>query len=187
MSRSRFAFVGKYSMRPMKKGKGGNLLAYFDVVDTKLGLEFRDMRLIEGRQGVFCSSPAREYENDEGETKWVNFWGAAYDAEEGARDEKGMAYMDELSQAAHEEFLRVSKGKAKSRPVADEDEDEEEVAPKKKAASGKSGRGPVKPPRADDEDEDLDDEIEEDEDDDEVEVRRPARPTMAKNKRKMPF
>jgi DNA-binding cell septation regulator SpoVG len=205
MAKSRFRFTGKYAMRPLKKGKG-NMLAYFDVTDTKLGIEFRDCRLIEGKNGVFVSSPSREYENDEGETKYVNYWGAAYDAENESRDENGMAYLEELAEAAYAEYERVtSKGsKSKGRKVVDDDDEDEDDRPAKKKAKSKSGRGPV--PRADDDDEDEDDEEdedldaddEEDEDEEEVEVKRPKKPTASskstapaksagKGKRKLPF
>lgn len=103
---SRFKFEGKYAMRVMKKGKG-NLLAYFNVVDTELGIEFRDCRLIEGKNGVFVGAPFREYKDSNGETKYPEFWRPAFDGE--ARMEHGMAWVEEMAEAAYEHYQSIAK------------------------------------------------------------------------------
>lgn len=61
---TRFRFPGKYSMLPVKDRK--NILAYFNVLDTELGIEFRDVRLPEGKNGVFVAAPFRTYTDSKG-------------------------------------------------------------------------------------------------------------------------
>jgi DNA-binding cell septation regulator SpoVG len=172
---SRFKFEGDYAMRVMD-GKG-SLLAYFNVIDTEIGIEFRDCRLIEGKNGVFVGAPAREYESKDGETKYSDFWRVSF--EDDARSEEGMAYVEEMAEAAFEyyeslldedEAPRKNKAKAKKKaapkskrpPVEEEDEDEDDADPY--------------------EDEDLDED--EDEEEEEEEEERPARRSKAAPKSK---
>ena len=122
----RFQFIGEYAMRVQKKGK---ILAYFNVVDTEIGAEFRDMRLIEGKNGVFVSGPSRSYKDKEGNEKFSEYIRAWYNEEEGARDEKGVAYFEEMAKAAYA-FYQTLDG-ANSKPAASS------------APARRSARGPV--------------------------------------------
>lgn len=135
---TRFIFPGQYAMRPMKKGKG-KVLAYFDVVDTVTGLIYRDCKLIDGPNGTFVSSPSRDYEKD-GETKYSNYWGAAYDPGSKTFDEKGLAWQEELAEAAYAAYQEKTNGGDAEKPSA------------RRQSSGRqqtarSARGPVNPPR----------------------------------------
>lgn len=142
---ARFIFPGKYAMRPMK-GKGkkkSKVLAYFNVVDTKIGIEFRDVRLIEGENGVFVGAPFRTYEKNN-ETKYSDYWRAAYDEDTEARNETGVAYLEEMAEAAYEKYRESAEGE-------DDDEDEDERPARR--SSQRSGRGPVRPKAKDEEEE----------------------------------
>jgi DNA-binding cell septation regulator SpoVG len=94
----RFEFRGKYAMRKQNKGK---VIAYFNVVDTEIGIEFRDVRLIEGKNGVFVAAPFRTYKDKEDKDAFSDFWRAAYNEQEEARDERGVAYLEEMAKAAY--------------------------------------------------------------------------------------
>lgn len=163
----RFKFEGKYAMRVID-GKG-SLLAYFNVVDVDLGIEFRDVRLIEGKNGVFVGAPFRSYEDKKsGETKYADYWRPAF--EDDARSEEGMAYVEEMAEAAHEHYLsivdeeeerprRKAKPKPKSRQAAeedDEDEDDEDERPARRKPAAAKKKTRVAEEEEDDEDEDED-------------------------------
>lgn len=149
---ARFKFPKKYAMRLNEGAKNKNTLAYFTIIDTELGLEFRDVQLKTGKNGVFVSSPFRSYEDKEGETKYVNFWRASYDEENNSYSEEGMAYTEAMAKAAHKLYLTMADGGG---------DDEDRPARRKDGKSGgksssgqKSGRG--KAPEVDeDEDEFL--------------------------------
>lgn len=123
----RFEFRGEWAMRKQDGGK--SLLAYFNVVDTELGIEFRDVRLIEGKNGVFVSSPFRSYKNKEGKDAYSDYWRAAYD-DEGNRDERGSAYLDEMAKAAYAFYQTLDDGKGAS-------------SAKSSGTARRSARGPV--------------------------------------------
>jgi DNA-binding cell septation regulator SpoVG len=135
----RFQFPGKYAMRPVKNGKG-NVLAYFTTVDTEIGIEFRDVRLIEGKNGVFVAAPFRSYEKD-GKTEYSDFWRAAYDVDAEARDERGVKYVEEMAQAAFAKYQEAMGGEASAPRGSDR-------GASSSAPSGarRSGRGPVNRP-----------------------------------------
>lgn len=62
---SRFVIPAK-GMRLNTSGKSSTL-AFFTVIDTKIGIEFRDVQLKQRRDGgVFVSAPFRSYERNEG-------------------------------------------------------------------------------------------------------------------------
>lgn len=159
MARSRFKIPREYGMRVMH-GKEP-LLAFFNFIDTELGLEFTDWRLIDGQNGVFVASPSREYTNKAGEKKYTNY---IYAASQG-KDEDGRAWLDELAEVAEEVWEKLS-------------EEEEEEKPRKRAKAGKpvtkakKAKASTKSRRARDLDEDdpdpEDDEL--DDDDDELEA-----------------
>lgn len=150
---SRFKFEGDYAMRVVD-GKG-SLLAYFNVVDTKIGIEFRDCRLMEGKNGVFVGPPFRSYEKD-GETKYADYWRPAFDGDE--RNEDGVAYVEEMAEAAYEYYQSIadekpkkaskaapkggSKGRSAYRDEEEETDDDEKPSRQSRPAS-RSGRGPV--------------------------------------------
>ena len=179
---ARFTFPGKYAMRLNKKGKG-KTRAYFTVVDNKLGVEFRDMRLIEGEDGFFVAAPFRTYEDGDGDTQYFDYFRAAYDTDNETKDENGMAWFEAICEAAE----------AKYNDVADDEEDER---PRKK----KKGKKVTKRAARDEEDEEEDEEeeeekprkkgkkakkVEEDEDEDEEEApRRAAKKSGRKSARK---
>jgi DNA-binding cell septation regulator SpoVG len=128
---SRFEFRGDYAMRP--QSGNGNLLAYFNVIDTETGIEFRDMRLVEGRNGVFVAGPFRSYEDKtSGETKYSDYIRAAYEGDD--RNEKGVQWFEELTQAAYAHFETLSKGGEKPTPAR---------SSKPAAGARRSGRGPA--------------------------------------------
>jgi hypothetical protein len=117
---NRFTFPPKFGMRVQNNG---NLLAYFTFVDEKLGLEFRDWKLLKTKDGerYFVSSPAAEWENKkviDPKTKKPKREFTPYVRE--ARDgdewnETGKAYMAELTEAAVSEFERLNgEGSGKS-------------------------------------------------------------------------
>jgi DNA-binding cell septation regulator SpoVG len=85
----------------------GKLLAYFTIIDTELGITFRDFRLLNGSNGVFVTSPYRSYDKD-GETKYVQFVEPAYDEQEEARSEAGTAYFDEMAQVAYARYEELA-------------------------------------------------------------------------------
>jgi hypothetical protein len=191
MAKARFIFPGEYDFRlvkPSKGGKGGKkkstLLAYFNVRDTQLGIEFRDMRLIEGENGVFVGSAFRTYENGKGETKYSNYVQAAWDEDTDARDENGVAYFEGIAEAAYAKY------KEETGDSDDDEDDEEEDERPRRSAAKKSARGPVRPKATE----------EDDEDEDEKPVKRGKRPsvdddeeeeeshnTKTSGKKKLPF
>lgn len=106
---SRFAWPSKYAMRVNSSGKNSSTLAYFTIIDTEIGIEFRDVQLKQRKDGGnFVSSPFRSYDQD-GETKYVNFWRAGYDEDEGAYMEAGVAYLDEMTAVALKKYKAMSK------------------------------------------------------------------------------
>lgn len=126
---SRFMFPGKRAMRPMNNG--GNTLAYFDFVDTATGLEYRDWRLIDSKKGVFVASPYRAY-NSNGETRYSDFVRPAKDGD--GRNEDGVAFFEELAEAAYAEYQAVVEQQQESRQQ------------RRGRTRTRSARGPVKPP-----------------------------------------
>lgn len=140
----RFQFPEKYAMRLVEK-PGGKVLAYFTIIDTEIGIEFRDVRLMKGSNGVFVASPFRDYEKN-GKKQYSDFWRAAWDEQSSERSERGVAYLEEMTEAAKELYERLSSGSG----------DSESAAPRRgKAAAApakRSARGPVKPPVVDEDD-----------------------------------
>lgn len=134
-----FIFDGAYAMRVVDKG---NIMAYFTTVFTPLGMEFRDVRLIKGKNGAFVAAPFRSYESN-GETKYADFWRPAYDKANNARNADGVAFVEAMAEAAMAEY-NARKGGSQSAGSSS-----------KPAAARKSGRGPVAPTvTAGDDDED---------------------------------
>ena len=141
---SRFAFPGKNALR-IKEQK--HLLAYFNFVDLSTGLEYRDFRLLNGQNGAFVAGPFRTYEDKDGETRYSDFVRPAFDAESSERNEVGVAFFAELTEAALEEFERVK---------AEGGSGTQSRTSGSKSGAKKSGRGPVRQPAGhDDDDEDL--------------------------------
>jgi DNA-binding cell septation regulator SpoVG len=125
---SRFEFRGKYAMRVQKEGK---LLAYFTVVDTEIGVEFSDMKLISGTKGVFVSSPNRTYQKD-GKDVYADYIRAAWNNADETRDERGVAYFEEMAKAAYAYYESQGGKPADSTPSASSG-----------SAPRRSARGPV--------------------------------------------
>lgn len=123
----RFQFRGPYAMRVQT---GSKILAYFNVVDSQTGLEYRDMRLIEGKNGVFASSPSRTYKNKEQKDAYSDYVRAAYNDDD-TRDENGVAWFEEMAKAAYA-FYQTQDG-ANAAPSA----------AKSAAPARRSARGPV--------------------------------------------
>lgn len=121
---SRFVIPAK-GMRLNTSGKSSTL-AFFTVIDTKIGIEFRDVQLKKRRDGgVFVSAPFRSYERNDGETAYVNFWRPAYDEDAGAYMEEGMAYIEEMAEVAYERYQELLEN--------------EESSPRKRRSSRSSG------------------------------------------------
>lgn len=110
VTKNDFVFEGDYAMRVNDKG---TTLAYFTVRFVPLGLEFRDVRLLKGKNGHFVAAPFRSYEKD-GETKYADFWRPAYDQANNARDEAGVAFVEAMAEAAVAEYTRRTEGKKSS-------------------------------------------------------------------------
>lgn len=148
---SRFYIPKKYGIRPMR-GKKSKLLAFFNIVDTEIGIQFNDMRLMKGKDGVFVGSMSKKFETKDGEEKYTNAIEAAYNVKDKARDENGVAYFEEIAQTALKALKAIS--------GRDEEEDDDDDRPARK-----SGRGLVakKRPTVDEEDEEEDDTEEEEE------------------------
>lgn len=156
MADSRFDFSDQYSMRIIDDG---SLLAFFNFVDTELGLEFKDWALRDGKNGVFVVSASRQYENNDGETKYSNYVQPNYDFDNNVRDEDGIAYFDELTDAALAEFERrkeegetggrkKSKGRKSSgsgnrKSSGSSKSRKSKGGSRKRSTSKRSGRGPV--------------------------------------------
>lgn len=70
-----FTFPPKFAMRLNTAGTNKSTLAYFNVVNNETGLEFRDVRLIEGKDGRFVAAPFRTYEDKDGKTQFSDFGG----------------------------------------------------------------------------------------------------------------
>jgi DNA-binding cell septation regulator SpoVG len=171
---SRFTFRGEYDMRLLDSS--GSMLAFFNFQDTELGLEFKDFKLFEGKNGVFVKSPSRSYEDAEGEEKYSEYVRAMYDSDEKAFDEVGTAYFEEVAEAAYAEYERrleeedekprkaarkgASKATGRSSRGASRDGGASKRAGRKatrtpvSAGRSRSGRGPLPPRVEDDDDED---------------------------------
>lgn len=128
----RFRFPEKYAMRVVNKA-GSKVLAYFTIIDNEIGIEFRDVRLMKGSKGNFVAAPFRDYEKD-GQKKYADFWRPAWNEEAEERDERGVAYVEEMLRAAQELYDSISSGEGT------------EDAPRRSASKTggkKSARGPV--------------------------------------------
>lgn len=101
----RFQFLGKNPMRILNKG---NFLASFTVTDTEIGIEFRDVRLLKGKNGLFVAAPARAYEDKDGQTQYMDYWRVAYDSDNKERDTNGMDYVDAMTAAAKAFYESIS-------------------------------------------------------------------------------
>lgn len=139
MDQSRFQFPEKYALRVIDKN---GLLASFSIIDRELGITFNDMRLIEGKNGVFVASAAREYEPKGGGKKYINYIAPLYDFDSKTTDENGQAYFDAMTQAALGLYTQVKESGEQSDSVRSE-----------KKENARTGRGPVSrgnsgPPKA---------------------------------------
>ena len=132
-----FIFDGQYAMRVVDKD---NIMAYYTTTFTPLGMEFRDVRLLKGKNGAFVAAPFRSYESN-GETKYADFWRPAYDKANNARNADGVAFVEAMAEAAMAEYDRRKNGGSSASSAS-------------KPAARKSGRGPVAPVVAGGEDED---------------------------------
>lgn len=136
ISPDRFQFNEPYAMRLVNKGA---FMASFTVTDTELGIEFRDVRLINGKNGVFIGSPYREYEDKSKKTVRVDFWRPAYDFANKVQNPLGVEYVNAMTAAAvayYEEKSNVAGTPAPAaRPAT-------RPAP---AARASTGRGPLVP------------------------------------------
>lgn len=149
---SRFVIPAK-GMRLNTSGKSSTL-AFFTVIDTKIGIEFRDVQLKKRRDGgVFVSAPFRSYERNDGETAYVNFWCPAYDEDAGAYMEEGMAYIKEMAEVAYERYQELLENEESSLRRRRSSRSSGGRTRGKGAPSRRSGRGPVV--EDDDEDDDL--------------------------------
>lgn len=149
---SRFVIPAK-GMRLNTSGKSSTL-AFFTVIDTKIGIEFRDVQLKKRRDGgVFVSAPFRSYERNDGETAYVNFWRPAYDEDAGAYMEEGMAYIEEMAEVAYERYQELLENEESSPRKRRSSRSSGGRTRGKGAPSRRSGRGPVV--EDDDEDDDL--------------------------------
>ena len=92
----RFHFDDKRGIRIQNSG---SLKAFINFVDTATGIEYRDFRLLAGKQGIFVSGPSRKYEKD-GETKYIDFVQAAYE------NEQGRQWFAQLAHEANEAYQR---------------------------------------------------------------------------------
>lgn len=129
---SRFAFPEKYAMRLIENGKGG-ALAYFNIIDTETGIEYRDVRLIQGKNGVFVSAPFRSYEA-KGETKYADYWRASFESD-GSRSTKGVAFVEEMAQVAYARYEQeAANGGGNSAPASASGSGQRKAA---------GGRGPL--------------------------------------------
>lgn len=147
---SRFAFPAKYAMRLVEK-RDSKVLAYFTIIDTEIGIEFKDVRLMKGKNGVFVAAPFREWQKN-GQKQYSDFWRAAWDEEAGERNERGVAYLEEMTAAANELYDKLSNGGERG------GDEEDAPAPRRRAPAKRSARGPVKPPKVEaPEDEEQDD------------------------------
>jgi hypothetical protein len=137
---SRFVFPAKYAMRLNTSDKNKSTLAYFTIIDLETGIEFRDCQLKARKDGGhFVSAPFRSYEQD-GETKYVNFWRAAYDEDAGAYMESGVAFLEEMTEAALKKYRALSKdGGGSSGGRSNGGRPSKASAPK----ATRSGRGPA--------------------------------------------
>jgi hypothetical protein len=109
---SRFYFPGESAVR-INRGEGSTI-AYFSVVDMETGVEYRDMRLMEGgRDGHFVKGPYRQYTvNGETKPRFSDYVRAAYDESAGAWNKAGQKWFAELMKAALAEYNRRLNGNA---------------------------------------------------------------------------
>jgi hypothetical protein len=126
VKQDRFDISGQYAMRVINQG---SFLASFNVTDTELGIEFRDVCLFTGVNGDFVKSPFKEYTDKEGEVKKLDLWRASYNVESKQRNPKGDEYLAAMTQAA--------------RAVYDEQNGTTASAAPAKRAAARGGRGPV--------------------------------------------
>lgn len=149
---SRFVIPAK-GMRLNTSGKSSTL-AFFTVIDTRIGIEFRDVQLKQRRDGgVFVSAPFRSYERDDGETAYVKFWRPAYDEEAGAYMEEGMAYVEEMTEVAYERYQKLLESEESSLRRRRSSRSSGGKTRGRGAPPRSSGRGPVV--EDNDEDDDL--------------------------------
>lgn len=149
---SRFVIPAK-GMRLNTSGKSSTL-AFFTVIDTKIGIEFRDVQLKQRRDGgVFVSAPFRSYERNDGEAVYVNFWRPAYDEDAGAYMEEGMAYVEEMAEVAYERYQKLLESEESSLRRRRSSRSSGSTTRGRGTSPRRSGRGPVV--EDDDEDDDL--------------------------------
>lgn len=109
---SRFHFPGESAIR-INRGEGSTI-AYFSVVDLETGVEYRDMRLMEGgRDGHFVKGPYRKYTvNGETQPRFSDYVRAAYDESAAAWNQAGQKWFAELAKVALAEYNRRVNGNA---------------------------------------------------------------------------
>lgn len=159
---SHFSFDEKFGIR---ESDWDGVLCFVNATFDPLGIEFREIKLMEGKGGKpnWISQPAREANG-----KYYKYYGPAF--VDGELSEDGMTFFDVMAEAAtiaYEERFGGKKSKAKSKATSktaakkaskstrsrdedDEDEDdeeEEEEAP----APRRAARGPVKKQAKDEE------------------------------------
>lgn len=85
------------------------LLAFFTWVDNDTGLEYSNWRLVEGKNGLFVSSPCEQYDHPEKGPQFYNYVKAAYDkTAENNRNAKGDELIAQVLVAAKAMYAQVS-------------------------------------------------------------------------------
>lgn len=133
---AKFSWPKQYAMRLNTSGKNERTLAYFNIINEDTGIEFRDVRLIEGKEGMFAAPPFRSYEDTKTkETKYADYWRAAFDDDTNARREDGVAFMEAMTQFAVKKYQELLAGAEDEQPTRST----RQSAP----AGRRSGRGPA--------------------------------------------